>query len=123
MPSVIESATTYAFRRYILIGPPLAQHLGMGQCCANVVIYIYAIVGSTWDQHGVYATTCCSNVVLAIACLIVVPTLKQFQYLPYVTCSMLFQHTQKSIIINSMLHLHEKFWHSTTRNNAKNKDD
>ena len=50
-------------------------------------------------------TTCCSNVFLLIACLIDVPMLKDFQYLSYVACSMLFQHTQKSIIINNMLHL------------------
>ena len=30
MPNLIESAKTDAFRRYILIGPPLAQDLGIG---------------------------------------------------------------------------------------------
>ena len=30
MPNLIESANTDAFRRYILIGPPLAQDLGIG---------------------------------------------------------------------------------------------
>ena len=30
IPNFIESAKTDAFRRYILIGPPLAQDLGIG---------------------------------------------------------------------------------------------
>ena len=36
MPNVIESSKTGGFRRYILIGPPLAQHVGMGQYCAII---------------------------------------------------------------------------------------